>query len=122
MKTKLTKELQDECKLIAVEHSTSQGDLTMTSVVKAIEYAVQCCRKTPEKIMNVGEQNMKDFERYFSCLDFNDPFKVALGFGTWLNLYFRPWSPSKSTWMDSEKFAYTTEELLNEFISECKVK
>lgn len=37
---KLSKELQDKCKLIAAQNSTSQGDLTMTGVLKAVEFAI----------------------------------------------------------------------------------
>jgi len=36
----LPKELQDKCRLIAAQNSTSQGDLTMTGVLKAVEFAI----------------------------------------------------------------------------------
>jgi hypothetical protein len=63
---------------------------------------------------NIPIQNIQD---EFDNMIFNDQIKLALDFGEWLNMYFKVWSPNRSTWMDVEEYAYTTEELLDEFIN-----
>jgi len=55
-------------------------------------------------------------------INFKDPIEVAHGFGVWLNLYFEVWAANRSTWIDGENHAYTTEELLAEFVNEYNVK
>jgi hypothetical protein len=71
-----------------------------------------------KKIIKVSKHHIKDNEDWFKIIDFNNPIEVAYGFGEWLNLYFEVWSPNRSTWIDSEHHAYTTEELLTEFVNE----
>lgn len=74
----------------------------------------------PKKIIKVSEHYIQDNEDWFKRIDFNnpDPIVLAHAFGTWLNMYFEVWAPNRNTWMDSEKHAYTTEELLTEFVNE----
>ena len=72
----------------------------------------------PKKIIKVSEHYIKDNEEWFNDIDFENPIEVAHGFGEWLNLYFDVWSPNRSTWIDGDKHALTTEELLNEFVAE----
>jgi len=70
------------------------------------------------KFIKVSEHYIKDNEDWFKSIDFDNPIEVAHGFGEWLNLYFEVWSANRSTWIDSNKHALTTEELLNEFVNE----
>lgn len=74
----------------------------------------------PDKIIKVSPEQIYDNEEWFKIVDFNDPVELAYAFGCWLNLYFVPWAPNRSTWMDSNKHVYTTKELLEEFINEYK--
>lgn len=39
-KIELSKEMQDKCRLIAAQNATSQGELTPTGVLKAVEFAI----------------------------------------------------------------------------------
>lgn len=74
--------------------------------------------KTPKKIIKVSKHHKKDNEDWFKNINFDDPIEVAHGFGEWLNLYFEVWASNRSTWIDSNKQAFTTKELLTEFINE----
>ena len=73
-----------------------------------------------KKILKVSAEHIYENESWFKEVDFSDPDETALAFGCWLNLYFEPWAPNHSTWIDMDKHAYTTEELYNEFIKEYK--
>jgi hypothetical protein len=80
------------------------------------EYAQEY--KSPQKISKLSDERIKENEDWFKIINFNNPIEVAHGFGTWLNLYFDVWSALHDTWIDSNRHAYTTEELLTEFINE----
>lgn len=73
-----------------------------------------------EKCIQTSNQTIYDREDIFKCTDFDDPISLASNFGSWLNLYFRAWNPDDDTWLDSNNHAFTTEDLLIEFIREYK--
>lgn len=75
-----------------------------------------------KKIIKISDHYIKDNEEWFNNIDFNDPIEVAHGFGEWLNLYFEIWAANRSTWIDGENHAFTTEELLAEFVDEYNVE
>lgn len=73
----------------------------------------------PEKNKGViSQEHYNENEEFFSAIDFTNPMEVALGFGTWLNLYFNVWNQARDTWIDSNEQAFTTEELLLAFNKE----
>jgi hypothetical protein len=74
--------------------------------------------KTANKIQKVSEGR----EYLFVGLDINDPYTLAKMFGTWLNLYFDSHNPDDDTWLDSNCYCYTTDDLLEEFIEEYSSK
>ncbi len=49
-------------------------------------------------------------------LTYSDHHELLYFFGRWLNDYFDTWSPDEGTWIDSEKKAFYTEELVEEFL------
>ena len=64
----------------------------------------------------------KDFNNYLKSIDKKNPREVAIAFGRWLNLYFECWNPDDDTWIDSNKEAFTTEELFYQFSVELTTK
>jgi hypothetical protein len=70
----------------------------------------------PKKYILVNQEHIDDMEEWFSDMDKSDPMSLAEAFGTWLNLYFTCWNPKRATWIDTNHQAFTTEELLNEFV------
>jgi len=75
----------------------------------------------PNKIIKVSNEHIFDNERWLENLDFTNVDEVAVGFAAWLNLYFEPWAPNHGTWIDMNRYAFTTEELYEEFIKEYKL-
>lgn len=74
-----------------------------------------------EKCISTSKQTIYDMEDSFKSTDFDNPISLASNFGSWLNLYFRVWNPDDDTWLDSNSHAFTTDELLIEFIREYKI-
>ena len=84
---------------------------------------VQNIYRKMKKIIKVGKHHIQDAEEMFEELTkVSLPDHLMYCFGRWLNLYFEPWAPNRDTWMDADKYAHTTEELLKEFIEEYKIK
>ncbi len=74
----------------------------------------------PKKLIKIGPDHVEDLDEAQAHLNPNNGIDVALLFGEWLNFYFSSWGVN--TWIDSEKHAFTTNELLDEFLEECKTK
>jgi hypothetical protein len=87
-----------------------------------LEKSFNLSGKKPKKNITLTEDYLEDYEDWFKSTDFNNPTEFALIFGSWLNLYFHPWSRKDSIWMDADNYAYTTEELLTEFTETYKSK
>lgn len=68
-----------------------------------------------KKIFKEGKPSIDEAENYFRNINWDIKRDVIIGFGDWLNFYFEPWNPDDFTWIDSEKKAYSTEELYEEF-------
>jgi hypothetical protein len=74
------------------------------------------------KKINKEPSKEKEFESYLKTINKKDIREVSIAFGTWLNLYFECWNPDDNTWIDSNKEAFTTEELFYQFSIELTTK
>jgi len=80
------------------------------------ESQLQLSTKTPVKEIKLTYSN----ELKWDHVNLKDPIDLAVNFGKYLNSFFYMWNAKNFVWVDAEKYAYTTEQILEEFIQQVK--
>jgi hypothetical protein len=72
--------------------------------------------KTPKRIKKTSQEIIDEEEAFFNSMDVRNPIVLAYAFGRYLNMFFAPWNPSDDVWIDADHYAYTTREILADFL------